>query len=84
MHPRINYILATLLILLMIALHQDWWLWTNNHRALGFIPVGLAYHAAYSVFAACTMALLVKLVWPKHLEDVQPLDPSLKRDTPGH
>ena len=34
----------------------------------GFLPVGLAYHAAYSVLCAVMMAMLVKVAWPKHLE----------------
>jgi hypothetical protein len=65
-----------LLLFLMIAgvyvLHQDYWNWKNSGVVLGFLPVGLAYHAAYSVLAAITMAILVKCAWPEHLEHSEP------------
>ena len=74
-------ILVTVLILAVYVLHQDWWNW---HKAVplvfGFLPVGLAYHVVYSVLASILMAVLVKLAWPKHLEDTQTPD-SQKRGT---
>ena len=66
-----------LLFLLTVGvyfLHQDFWNWTNADVILGFLPVGLAYHAGYSVLAAIMMAVLVKFAWPKHLEEVEPHD----------
>ena len=66
---------AAVLIALMYALHQDFWHWrTPFPLAFGFLPVGLAYHAAYSVVLAGVMALLVKLVWPRHLETGEDAD----------
>ena len=38
----------------------------------GFLPIGLAYQAGYSILAAAMMAVLVRTVWPKHLENVEP------------
>ena len=71
-----------LLLFLMVAavyvLHQDYWNWKNADLVFGFLPVGLAYHAGYSILAAIMMAVLVKSAWPKHLEDVQPQDTSAK------
>ena len=65
--------LLTLLVLAVYALHQDFWNWKKYEPlVLGFLPVGLAYQAAYSLLAAATMALLVKCAWPAHLEDTQP------------
>ena len=63
--------LLTLLIVAVYVLHQDFWNW-NEAKPLvfGFLPIGLAYHAGYSVLAACLMAVLVKTAWPKHLEYV--------------
>lgn len=50
-------------------LHQDCWNWKKiEPMVFGFLPVGLAYHAGYSLLAAVTMAVLVKFAWPKHLE----------------
>ena len=38
----------------------------------GFLPIGLAYQAGYSILAAAMMAVLVRVAWPKHLENVEP------------
>lgn len=69
-------LLLTLLILLVYFLHQDFWNWKKAEPLVfGFLPIGLAYHAGYSILAAILMAVLVKVAWPKHLEDVQPKEP---------
>jgi hypothetical protein len=57
-----------LLLLLLLILHQDFWLWDNAQLVLGFMPAGLAYHAAYSIVAALTWAWIIKVAWPSHLE----------------
>jgi hypothetical protein len=63
----------TLLVLataLLYALHQDIWFWrTARPLVFGFVPIGLAYHAAFSVAAAVVLGLLVTFAWPSHLED---------------
>jgi uncharacterized protein DUF3311 len=58
----------TMAIIVVILLHQDFWLWTNKTLVLGFLPIGLAYHIGYSFLAALTMAALVRFAWPEHLE----------------
>lgn len=67
-----------LLLFLMIAgvyvLHQDNWNWDNKTLIFGFLPVGLAYHAGYSILATVMMAVLVKFAWPEHLEQSEPHD----------
>jgi hypothetical protein len=56
-------------VLIVYALHQDVWFWRSARPLVfGFLPVGLAYHAAYSVLVAFLMAFLVKTAWPAHLE----------------
>ena len=64
----------TLLVLVVTAvylLHQDFWNWTRVEPLLfGFLPVGLWYHAAYSLLASVLMWLLVKFAWPKSLEEL--------------
>lgn len=66
-------LLLTVFVLVVFVLHQDSWNWTKAEPLVfGFLPVGLAYHAGYSVLAAIAMAVLVKFAWPKHLENVQP------------
>lgn len=54
----------------LYILHQDLWLWRSARPLLfGFLPAGLAYHAAYCL--ACTLLLwrLTARAWPQHLED---------------
>jgi hypothetical protein len=67
---------ATLLTLMVIAiyiLHQDFWNWKKAEPLVfGFLPIGLAYQAGYSILAAGMMAVLIRTIWPKHLEDVEP------------
>ena len=55
--------------LIMAVLHQDFWNWNNANLVLGFMPVGLAYHAGYSLVAAIFWALVVKFAWPTKLEE---------------
>jgi len=63
--------LLTLLVAVVYVLHQDFWNWGKfEPLVLGFLPIGLAYHAVYSLFASVTMALLVKFAWPRHLEQI--------------
>ncbi|HLH56855.1 MAG TPA: DUF3311 domain-containing protein [Verrucomicrobiae bacterium] len=76
----------TLLIALVYFLHQDFWNWKQAEPfVFGFLPIGLAYHAGYSVAAAILMAVLVKLAWPGHLENTesQAADKESKNDG-GH
>ncbi len=69
-------LLLTVLILAIYVLHQDFWNWKKAEPLIfGFLPIGLAYHAGYSILCAILMAVLVKVAWPKHLEDVQPKEP---------
>ncbi len=57
------------LIILLAILHQDFWWWNDNDTmVLGFIPIGLAYHAGVSIAAACLWAMAVKFCWPTDLE----------------
>jgi hypothetical protein len=61
-----------LLVLAIFLLHQDCWNWKSiEPLVFGFLPVGLAYHAAYSVFVAIMMALLVKYAWPPELDAME-------------
>ena len=71
----VRVVLLTLLVAAVYILHQDFW---NRKKAeplvFGFLPVGLAYHAGYSILGAVTMAILVKFAWPAHLESVEPAE----------
>lgn len=79
-------LLLSLLIAAVYFLHQDFWNWRKAEPLVfGFLPIGLAYHAGYSILAAILMAILVKVAWPKHLENVQSSDSGPAADeTEGH
>jgi hypothetical protein len=72
MKPASKLVL-TLLVIGVYLLHQDFWNWKEAKPLIfGFLPIGLAYHAGYSIVASILMAVLVKFAWPAHLENVQP------------
>jgi hypothetical protein len=58
-----------ILVLIVYALHQDIWLWREARPfVFGFLPIGLFYHACYSLGASLLMWLLVRYAWPSDLE----------------
>lgn len=59
----------TLVTAVVYLLHQDFWFWrTARPLVFGFLPIGLAYHAAYTVAISLLMLYLVRRHWPSHLE----------------
>ena len=78
---KLKTFLLTVLVAAIYVLHQDFWNWKKaDTLILGFLPIGLAYQAGYSILAAAMMALLVRIVWPKHLESVEPEANEARRD----
>ena len=69
--------LLVLMVITVYVLHQDFWNWLKTDPLLfGMLPIGLAYHAVYSVLAAIMMAILVRFAWPRHLESIETERPS--------
>jgi Protein of unknown function (DUF3311) len=65
-------ILLVLGISAVYLAHQDFWNWTRVEPLLfGFLPIGLWYHAAYSLLVSALMWLVVKFAWPRSLEDIE-------------
>jgi len=65
MTRRLLLVLATVTL---YALHQDIWFWrTARPLVFGFMPIGLFYHACFSVAAALLLGALVRYAWPSHL-----------------
>jgi hypothetical protein len=59
----------------LYALHQDVWFWRSaTPLVFGFLPIGLAYHAAYCAAAAVLLWTLTKVAWPSHLDDSRERD----------
>ena len=55
-------------IVLLAVLHQDFWFWDDRTLVFGFLPMGLAYHALYSIAAAALWFAAIRLAWPVHIE----------------
>lgn len=65
---RLVLILA---VAVLYLLHQDVWFWrTAEPMVLGFLPVGMAYHALYTIAVSAFMWCLVSWEWPGHLEEL--------------
>jgi Protein of unknown function (DUF3311) len=65
-------IVLILLVSSVYLVHQDFWNWTRAEPLLfDFLPIGLWFHAAYSLLASALMWLLVKFAWPKSLEEIE-------------
>ncbi len=60
-----------LLVLILLVAHQDNWLWDDGQLVLGFIPVGLFYHACISLAAGCVWFMATKFCWPNELDDLE-------------
>ena len=56
------------LVVLLIVLHQDNWLWDNDTLVFGFLPITLAFHMGISLAAGITWFLAVKFAWPSELQ----------------
>jgi Protein of unknown function (DUF3311) len=62
-------VLLIVAVVALYLLHQDFWFWrTARPLVFGFMPIGLFYHATFSIAAALLMWLLVAYAWPIELE----------------
>jgi hypothetical protein len=61
---------AVAAVIVLYVLHQDFWFWHEARPLVfGFLPIGLFYHAAFTIVSAGALWLLVAFAWPSHLED---------------
>ncbi len=57
------------IITALYVLHQDVWFWrAARPLVFGFLPIGLFYHAAFTVVTALALVALVRLLWPSNLD----------------
>jgi len=54
-------------MLVLFVLHQDFWFRDDATLVLGILPVGLAYHMAFTVVAALAWLVIVRFACPKYL-----------------
>jgi hypothetical protein len=60
---------AVAAVAVLYILHQDLWFWRVAHPLVfGIFPIGLFYHAAYTVAASGVLWLLVSASSTDHLE----------------
>ena len=58
-----------IIVVLLAILHQDFWWWDDRTLVFGFMPIGLFYHALFSLACGVTWWLAVKFAWPEHIEE---------------
>lgn len=56
--------IAWLTLLVLVAMHHDFWFWNDSSLLGGWLPIGLAYHIALSIVAAGFWLFVVKTAWP--------------------
>jgi len=58
------------LVVLLVIVHQDFWWWDDSETLiLGFVPIGLFYHALLSVAAGAVWWMAVGYAWPEGVDD---------------
>ncbi len=57
------------LVAVLFVVHQDFWWWDDAALVFGFLPIGLYYHALFSIAAGLTWAAAVRWAWPEHIEE---------------
>ncbi len=64
-----KYVTAAVVVSVLYALHQDFWYWRSARPLVfGVLPIGLFYHAAFTVVTSLVLWWLVRLIWPAHLD----------------
>ena len=67
-----KWVIAAVVVVVAV-LHHDFWQWRDKTLVFGFLPSGLAYHAGFSILASLTMWMLVHFLWPKELDEAEPV-----------
>jgi hypothetical protein len=67
-----------ILFLALLFLHQDFWNWSSEEMVLGGVPIGLFYHALFSLACSGLGAWAVLRAWPSDWEQLQRMKVSKK------
>ncbi len=59
--------LAVALVVALFLVRLDFWWWNDPQLVLG-LPIGLAYQVAFCLAAAVVLWFLVRVAWPRDLE----------------
>ena len=69
-HTGMKRALLAIIVIALYVLHQDVWFWrAARPLVFGFLPVGLFYHASFTLAVSLLLWAIVKHAWPAHLED---------------
>ena len=52
----------------LLFLHQDFWNWSSEEMVLGGVPIGLFYHALFSLACSGLGAWAILRAWPSNWE----------------
>ncbi len=70
---KLRFGLIALIVLVMFALHNSFWLWDFDDRVpllFGFMPFAYSYYVGYAFLAVLAMKLVINLGWPEPPEGV--------------
>ncbi len=70
----IGPMIIVMMVIALIILHQDNWMWDNDTLVGGFMPIQLLYHAGISLAAGITWFTATKIAWPSELESADTTD----------
>ncbi|MEM9368757.1 MAG: DUF3311 domain-containing protein [Planctomycetota bacterium] len=56
--------IVTAMVVFLLIVHQDNWFWADKRLVLGFMPIGLFWHACISVAASVTWFIATRIAWP--------------------
>jgi hypothetical protein len=74
----VRWLLAAL-VAVFYLLHQDVWFWRAARPVVfGVLPIGLFYHACYTLAVSAVVWILIRYTWPSHLDEV-PTKPGGRR-----
>ena len=60
--PKLGIVVV--LIVALIVLRQDNWLWTNDKLIFGCLPIGMVSQIGLSLAATAVWLLATKIAWP--------------------
>ena len=56
------------IVVVLGVLHGDFWAWDDQSLVFGFLPMTLAYQAAFSVACGAIWFCAIRFAWPDELE----------------
>ena len=62
------------LVVLLLVLHQDNFLWDRPTLVFGFMPVGLLYHAGISLAAGIVWYSATRFCWPHEVDQASAVE----------